>query len=164
MSCIELGQPRAFLPEPARQAWRLAAAALSVRRPLPRLWILMLILGFLGVAIPAGNQWAFSSQSSGAAIRHELARAAAEMRAPGPEARESDKSALLRHFPHERATLDTRFWPEAVVTLHGLDRLTCIDAADVAGRIDGLVVVQLEGYAAPTDCKDMNDMSWRIMP
>ena len=25
-------------------------------------------------------------------------------------------------------------------------------------------LVQLEGYAAPTDCKDMNDMSWRIMP
>jgi len=164
MSCIELDQFRALLPPPAQQAWRLAPAAPARRGSLPRLWLVMWILGLLGVAIPAGNQWAFSSQSSGAAIRHELARAAAEMRSPGPEARETDKSALLRHFPGQRATVDTRFWPEAVVTLHGLDRPTCIDAADVAGRIDGLVVVQLEGYAAPTDCKEMNDMSWRIMP
>jgi hypothetical protein len=163
MSCIELDHPRALLPPPPQQAWRLAPAA-PARRPLPRLWILMWVLGILGVAIPAGSQWASSLQSPGAAIHRELARAAAEMRAPAPEAREIDKSALLRHFPQHRATLDTRSWPEAVITLHGLDRASCIDATDVAGRIDGLVVVQLEGYAAPTDCAEMNDMSWRIMP
>jgi hypothetical protein len=163
MSCIELDHPRALLPPPAQQAWRLAPAA-PVRRPLWRLWILIWVLGLVGTAIPAGNQWASSLQSPGAAIRHELARAAAEMRAPAPAARAIDESALLRHFPRHHATLDTRFWPEAVITLHGLDRAACIDATDVAGRIDGLVVVQLQGYAAPTDCAEMNDMSWRIMP
>jgi hypothetical protein len=33
-----------------------------------------------------------------------------------------------------------------------------------ARRIDGLVVVNLEGYRSVADCRERNDMTWWLMP
>jgi len=47
---------------------------------------------------------------------------------------------------------------------NGLDRTTCLDAIATARRLEGEVVVELLDYAAPADCRDDNDMTWRFMP
>jgi len=137
--------------------------ALERRFP-PHVSTAVWLAALVAVAVIAGYTLTLSLQSPGTTIRHELTQAAGEMHWPGAEPRQSDLSAILGHFADHRATLDTAFWPDAIVTLHGLDRATCIDAKTVAGRIEGLVVVELDRHTAAAECRATNDMSSRIMP
>ena len=145
-------------------AGRRASRRAVGRRFPPQVWIAVWLAALVGLAVIAGDTLALSLQSPGATIRHELTQAADEMHWPRAEPRPSDLSTILGHFPDRRATVDTTLWPDAIVTLHGLDRATCIDAKAVAGRVEGLVVVELDRHAAAAQCRDTNDMSWWIMP
>jgi hypothetical protein len=44
-----------------------------------------------------------------------------------------------------------------VVTLHRLDAGTCRDTMNVARRMEGLVVVELENLRAAPECGESND-------
>jgi hypothetical protein len=125
-------------------------------------------LGALALVIAAlvgGNEVLKASRSPGDAIRSELVAAAAELASPpGPYPTEAAARAIRRHFRTHPASLQTDFWPQASVTLHHLDNAACVDAGIVARRIEGLVVVELEGYRSAKDCGDDNDMTWRILP
>lgn len=138
--------------------------ARPLRRLPPQFTVALWVIAVVGLALLAGYELAASRQSPAAAIRHDLLQAASDIRLPGPAPREAGRRALLRHFSKQHATLDTRSWPAVAITLQGLDRATCVDATSIAGRIEGLVVVQLEGYASAADCGETNTMSWRIMP
>lgn len=132
-------------------------------RRIPRvIWLLAIFLfGFAGVQ-PIMK----SLQTPGGAIRSELMSAAAEFEgriSPQPSA--ADIHAIERHFLAHPVTVDAaRTWPQVQVTLRGVDRETCLDVRSSARRMEGLVVVDLLGYASAADCNDSNDMAWRIMP
>jgi hypothetical protein len=132
-----------------RRAWR-ALVATALAAPL------LLLAGPDAVAL----------RSPGAALRHALGGAALELRhAPGTMPAPQAWRAMPRHLRHWRATVDpARFPAEIAVTLHGLDLISCRDAVAKARRIEGPVVVELDGYGAPGDCRDDNDMTWRFMP
>jgi hypothetical protein len=125
-----------------------------------RLWA----LAFVIAAIVGGNEVLNESRSPGDTIRRELA-AAAELVSPVRRyPTDAATRAIRRHFDAHPAALQTEFWPQVSVTLQHLDRATCVDASIVARRIEGLVVVELEGYRSAKDCGGNNDMTWRILP
>jgi hypothetical protein len=117
----------------------------------------------LGLALVLAGMFLPTLMSPGRTIRGELKSAAADLR----QSRYKPDAALRRlrrDFPHHAATVDTRAWPEVAVTLHGLPRDACRDAAGAARRIEGLVVVELQRYRGVDECSASNDMTWRFMP
>ena len=91
--------------------------------------------------------------------------AAAELASPaGPYPTEAATRAIQRHFRMHPATLQTKFWPQVSVTLHHLDKTTCAEASIAARRMEGLVVIEIEGYRSAKDCGDDNAMTWSILP
>ena len=91
--------------------------------------------------------------------------AAAELATPlGPHPTDAATRAIRGHFRAHPATLQMAFWPQVSVTLQHLDKIACLDAGIVARRMEGLVVVELEGYRSAEDCGDDNDMTWWILP
>ncbi len=108
----------------------------------------------------------FASQPPGAAIRGDLAAAAGTVRGlPATASADEIKKALQADLGARLATIDARGFPAVViVTLHALDRQACLAAEASARRLEGDVVVELQGYRQRTDCRDSNDMTWRIMP
>ncbi|HXZ02902.1 MAG TPA: hypothetical protein VEI03_23140 [Stellaceae bacterium] len=100
------------------------------------------------------------------AIRAALFELAAATRAlPAGMTGDSAAKALYRHVADRDALLDvTRFPSEVDVTFRGLGRAACIETESMARRLEGSVVVQLEGYATASDCGGSNAMTWRIMP
>jgi hypothetical protein len=131
----------------------------------PVAWRVIAAVTLAALLLFAGRD-AFALRSPGAAIRHALRAAAVELQhAPGTMPAAAAWRAMPPHFRHWRATVDpARFPAEIAVTLHGLDLISCRDAVAKARRIEGSVVVELEGYRAPDDCRDDNDMTWRFMP
>jgi hypothetical protein len=126
-----------------------------------RLWA----LAFVIAAIVGGNEVLNESRSPGDTIRRELAAAAAELALPvRPYPTDAATRAIGRHFHAHPAALQTEFWPQVSVTLQHLHGATCVDASIVARRIEGLVVVELDGYRSGKDCGGDNDMPWRILP
>jgi hypothetical protein len=122
-------------------------------------------VAFVIAALVGGNQVLEASRSPGDAIRRELVAAAAELASPvGPSPTDAGTRAIQRHFRAHPATLQTELWPLVSVTLHHLDRTTCLDASVVARRIEGLVVIELKHYRSAEDCGDNNDMTWQILP
>jgi hypothetical protein len=109
--------------------------------------------------------WA-ALQSPAQAIRGELTDAAYETRALAwRQSPEAVQAAIGRHFAGREVSVDPARFPVAVtVRLAGLDRATCLEARQLTRRIEGSVVVALQGYATAADCADQNTMSWRIMP
>lgn len=109
---------------------------------------------------------AFANQPPGAAIRSDLAAGAALVRAlPATAPREEVTQALQRRFHGRTVTVDAEAFPAVVdVTLRALDRQSCVEAEAFARRLEGKVVVELDGYPRISDCRDSNDMTWRIMP
>ncbi|HUN49152.1 MAG TPA: hypothetical protein VMU85_21640 [Stellaceae bacterium] len=99
-------------------------------------------------------------------IRHELQATASELKAlPWTRADDRVISAVARNFGDRAYQLDASRYPrELTVTLLSLDRRTCLDARDAARRIEGRVVIALEGYESATDCRADNTMAWHIMP
>jgi hypothetical protein len=132
-------------------------------RPLRRVSLAMLAVLAVGLALILAGALGSALLSPGRVIRSELTSAASDLRAsyaPDPAA----LRRLPRHFPHHAATVDARAWPQVAVTLHGLPRDICRDAAGAARRIEGLVVVELERYRSADECGAANDMTWRFMP
>lgn len=124
----------------------------------------VLILTLTVAAVVGGNEAFKASRSPGQAIRSELV-AAAELTSPaGPYPTEASTRAIRRHFREHSVVLQVGLWPIVSVTLQHLDKVTCVDASTVARRIEGLVVVELEGYRSPEDCGADNAMTWRLLP
>jgi hypothetical protein len=122
----------------------------------------------LALLLTVALAWAVPATllSPGEVIRGELEAAAAEIYATltlaGPS--ETVLRRLGRHFPRRTVTVEARSRSLVVVTLHRLDAGTCRDTMNVARRIEGLVVVELENFRAVPECGESNDMTWRIMP
>jgi hypothetical protein len=106
------------------------------------------------------------SLTPGEIIRQELAAAAATLPALAWNApADTVQQRLTRHFTPGSATIDLAGYPARVaVTLHDIDRATCVDARNQARRIEDSVVVDLVGYAAPDACAAHNEMTWQLQP
>ena len=124
------------------------------------LWVVFAI----ALVLAAGFELNAALQSPGQAIRGELRAAAADLQAPQAAPSERVLARLRYHFRDREMSVDAAFWPLVLVTLHHIDRSTCRDAAAIARRIEGLVVVELEHYRDAGECRDTNDMTWRLMP
>jgi hypothetical protein len=137
----EPSRTRAVLPRPLRVIGA-AAAVLAA-------------LGFLFVARPPGG-----------AIRSDLVAAGASVRAlPALAPADAVRAAVTASFPGRPVSVEPASFPAMVaVTLHDVDRQSCLEAAERARRIEGAVVIELDGYRAPDACGERNDMTWRLMP
>jgi hypothetical protein len=124
-------------------------------------------IGLPAVALAIGaHQLVLAMQSPGQAIRSNLRDAAAEAHTLAMTASPAEaQQAIESYFAGRTATVDARGFPTKVlVTLHGLDRSSCTDAAALTRRLEGRVVVELIGYRTAEQCAENNDMTWRIMP
>jgi hypothetical protein len=131
----------------------------------PRFTFFLAALALVIAALVGGNEVLKASRSPGDVIRSELVAAAAEFASPlGPYPTEAATRAIRGHFRAHPATLQMALWPQVSVTLHHLDKTACVDAGIVARRMEGLVVVELEGYRLAEDCSDDNNMTWWILP
>lgn len=132
-------------------------------RRLPRgFWILLLVL-----ASWAGEYTLYRAvEPPGLALRHELEGAASELGqqvvlAPVPGMRQ----AIRRHFRESAVAVDIkRDWPNVAVSVGGISQAACLDALRHDRRIDGSVVISLQGYRSAADCGTSNDMTWWLMP
>lgn len=126
-----------------------------------RLWVAL----SAAVLLLAASHVSLALQSPAQSIKTALANAAAEMSAPaGPLPTTAALDAVQRHFAGQLATIDARYWPQLAVTLQSLDKTSCVEAATIASRMEGLVVVQLDKYRSAADCGESNDMTWWILP
>lgn len=138
-------------------------AARHWRARLPRQVKLVVAAAMLLVA--ADQLW-FALQTPAQAIRDGLVAAAAETDAlPWTASPAEVQLAVSRQFSGRAVSVDaTRFPVEVSVALAGVDRATCLEARRRIHRIEGAVVVALDGYGSAADCRAQNDMTWRIMP
>jgi hypothetical protein len=138
---------------------RLRAAAGRAPR---LLWIVLAILLSWGVEYALYTAF----EPHGLVLRHELQAAAMVLQAPLTlEPTPGLRQAIRRHFPGRDAEVDTaRLWPIVTVRLSGVSREDCLEARRTARRMDGLVVIALQGYTSATDCRDQNTMTWWLMP
>ena len=145
---------------------RNSAVARGLRAPRGHVPRLVWALACIGAVLLAGYQLFILLEAPGDAIRGEFEGAAAEMRSQVVlGASPAVLAAMRRHFAGQDVTITTlRASSIITVTLHGLDREACVEAASKARRIDGPVVVMLQGYGAPEDCSSRNKMTWWIMP
>jgi hypothetical protein len=113
----------------------------------------------------AGEIW-FALQPRAEAIAGGLASAAADVAAlPWSTQPEEVQRVVARDFPNEAVRVDPAHFPaEVLVALNGVDQRTCRATRRVVGRIEGAVVVALDGYRSTADCRAENTMTWRIMP
>lgn len=147
------GRPLPLSPRPARyRAGAVAAAALLVAAA--------------HQFDTAAHRLDAAAPAQALAIRSALFDLAAATHAL-PASLSTDKAAqaLRRYIADHNAVIDTAQFPgEVDVTFRDLGKWTCIEAEAVARRLEGLVVVQLESYAATSDCRSRNAMTWRVMP
>lgn len=132
-----------------------------LQRRIPSLWVVVI----LGLTLVGGLELGASLGSPAQRMHGELAAAAADLRSEMPIALSDGMLVQLRrHFREHNASIDATLWPVVSVTLHHLDGSTCRDAVDKVRRIEGPVVIALERYRVADECRDDNDMTWRIMP
>jgi hypothetical protein len=126
-----------------------------------RLLAAMLVAG----TIIGGFEVHRSLESPGRVIRDALIQAGSAIAAlPWSTPSESVRQRVLRHFPSYRATVDAAGFPAYVtVTQNDLDYAACRDAYRLAERIEGYVVIAIEG-PGETVCRDHAVITWRIMP
>lgn len=138
----------------------------AARNSLTRLPLTVRFLAAAWLILAAGYETTLALQSPAQRIRHELAATAADVHTlPWTRADDRVQLAVARNFDDRAYRVDaTRFPIELAVTLLSLDKHTCLEARTAARRIEGSVVVALEGYKSATDCRDDNTMVWRIMP
>lgn len=129
------------------------------------LWTIYMVV-CISAAVLGGYQFFLLVEPPGDAIRHELKAAAGEMRnLLVPEPSPPVLAAMRRDFARREVSIAPI--PESsivTVTLHGLDHKACVGALAKARRIDGPVVVQLQGYGTAADCGSRNEMTWWVMP
>lgn len=124
------------------------------------------LLAVAGLLLIAGYQLSLALQTPGESIRSALTAAADEAAAlPWSRNAEQVQLAIGQHFAGRDFRVETaRFPAEVAVALADLDRETCLEARELAHRIEGNVVIALDGYAAAADCQARNTMTWRILP
>jgi hypothetical protein len=134
--------------------------------PLARLTRLVVVLLVAVVVVIAFRHLVESTPSRGPAIRDALVAAAAKLKSlPANTSQDAVTDALAPLFRSFDARIDaSRFPAEADVTLRGLDGVTCLQSEDLTRRIEGSVVVMLEGYGEPASCRSTNAMTWRLLP
>ena len=122
--------------------------------------------GLIATAIVGAQQTFLAVQSPGHAIRRELTAAGAEVkRLSWSTPAESVRLRVEHRFAGHHASVDPVGFPAYVtVTLHGLSRDACFDAGRVARRLEGSVVIAIEGQSAAEDCRDGAELTWRITP
>ena len=118
------------------------------------------------VAAVAALAMLFAARPPEAAIRSDLAASADALRAIPANASPASVTAILRSaLPGRSVQIDPAGFPTVVaVTMRNLDWQSCIAAERKARRLEGRVVIELEGYQSAEDCRDSNDMTWRLMP
>lgn len=124
------------------------------------------LLAAAGMLVAAGYQMWVALQTPAQSIRYALT-AAGEDAAGMPWTRNGEeiRLALARHFAGRNARVESsRFPAEVAVVLDGLDRATCLEARTLTRRIEGNVVIALDGYGSATDCGERNAMTWHILP
>jgi hypothetical protein len=137
----------------------------------PRRWLLRvprrakLLLAAAMLLVAAAQLW-IALEPRADAIAGGLSGAAEDVAAlPWTTPAETVQRTVTGHFPGEAVRVDPAHFPiEVSVALDGLDRGTCLAARHVARRIEGTVVVQLDGYGEDAACGARNTMTWRIMP
>jgi len=154
MSMISLHAP---VPLSLRQAGK----AVFSRVP-PRLRLVVAAALLLVAAYEVSQALQTPAQS----IRGALTAAGDEAAAlPWNRSPEQVQSAIGRHFgSRDFRVLPAGFPAQVAVTLAGLDRETCLEARTLARRIEGDVVITLDGYGSANDCQATNAMTWHIMP
>ncbi|HUH83524.1 MAG TPA: hypothetical protein VLX85_02885 [Stellaceae bacterium] len=130
---------------------------------LPRIWRALAAAVLLA---PVGYQAVLALETPGQSLRRELVAAADEAGAlPWNRSPEQVRHAIGRYFADHAVTVDSRRFPvEVLVAVQNIDRTTCAEASEVAQRIEGSVVVALDGFRSAADCGDENRMVWHIMP
>lgn len=129
------------------------------------LWPIYMLL-FISAGLPTGYQLFLVLEPPGDAIRRELEAAADEMRNQlVPEPSPAVLAAMRRDFAGREVSIATIPASSIIaVTLYGLDHEACVDALVKARRIDGPVVVMLQGHRTVGDCGSRNEMTWWVMP
>jgi hypothetical protein len=133
---------------------------------LRRVPLMVWVLACLGAMLQAGYQLFHVLEPPAYAIRSELEAAASEMRSqfaldPSPAV----LAAMRQDFAGQDVWIATIPMSSVIaVTLQGLDRGVCVELEAKARRIEGPVVVMLQGYAVPEDCGSRNEITWWIMP
>lgn len=125
-----------------------------------RFWLVLA----LGLSLAAGLALHGALEPPGQRIRSELEAAAADLQSAPALPSERALQQLRRHFRDHDVTIDTSSWPVVSVTFRRLSAIACRQAAVEARRIDGLVVIALEGCRTTADCREDGDMTWRLMP
>ena len=117
-------------------------------------------------AVVAALAFLFGAGAPGAAIHSDLASGAAALRTLPASASPARVTAALRAaLPGRGIRVDSAGFPAVVaVTFPDMDRPSCVAAERSSRRLEGQVVIDLEGYASPEDCRASNDMTWRLMP
>lgn len=130
---------------------------------LPRIWRAIAVAVVLA---PLGYQAVLALESPAQSLRRELVAAADAAGAlPWNRTHDQVRSAVGRYFADRTVIVDSRRFPaEVLVAVQNVDRATCVEASEVAQRIEGSVVVALDGFRSADDCGDDNRMVWRIMP
>ncbi|HXZ03070.1 MAG TPA: hypothetical protein VEI03_23990 [Stellaceae bacterium] len=124
------------------------------------------LLAAAAMLLMAGNQLSLALQSPAQSIRSALTAAADEAAAlPWNRNDQQVQRAIGQHFTGRDVRVETaRFPAEVAVVLADLDRETCIEARELTHRIEGDVVIALDGYGSVADCRARNTMTWRILP
>lgn len=124
------------------------------------------LLAAAAMLIAAGYQLSDMLQTPAQSIRSALTAAADEAAAlPWSRSAEQVQLAVGRHFAGRDFRVEPAHFPaEVAVVLADLDRETCLEARRLARRIEGDVVITLDGYGSATDCQARNAMTWHIMP
>lgn len=138
----------------------------SVKNALARTPRGLRLLAAAGMLAAAAYQIVAALQTPAQSIRDALT-AAGEQAAGMPWTRNGRdiQFALAPYFAGRDARIEpTRFPAEVTVMLDGLDRATCLEARTLARRIEGDVVIALDGYGSAADCGERNAMTWRILP
>jgi hypothetical protein len=146
------------------ETWRSGQATWRrLRRGRPFRWSL-LIIAVATVAV--AHYLYFAPLLRSLAIRDVLSDAASAVHAmPTNEPGRAVADALRAYFPDRDIAIDAQRFPTEVdVTFPDLDQRSCLELRQAAGRMEGLVLVKLEGYADPHHCGEHNRMTWRIMP
>jgi hypothetical protein len=123
-------------------------------------------LALIAIALVGTRQTFLALQSPGHAIRRELTAAGAEMgQLSWSTPTESVRQSIEHRFARYHVKVNPAGFPAYVtVTLHGLSREACFDAERAARRVEGSVVIAIEGQSVPEDCDDNAELTWRIMP
>ncbi len=134
----------------------------TLRRIPGSVWIVVAIL--LSWSAEYAVYWTF--EPPGVALGYELQGAASELdHALVPLPTATLTQDIRRHFREADVAVDTaRHWPNVTVMLSGVSRLDCAAAVAQDRRMDGAVVIALQGYPSAETCGQRNDMTWWLMP